>query len=299
MRKVVAATAIAVLSGAILLSDAPDALGQLTPHLVVIMFENKNYSQVVGSPYAPYINDTLIPSGELFTHYYSAAHPSTPNYLILTSGHAAGCVTDTCLVGSDTQENLFHQMDTNSIGWKAYEESMPSACYPTDLGKYIAHHNPPLYFSNLGGQSLGSSCMTNDVPYAQLSTDIGSGSFPAFSFVAPDKFDDMHNDQKGADPTCKLGSAIPDEVCQGDVWLQANLPTILSDGGQNDVTALIVWDEASKDGSGGGGQVPLILVGPNVTAGSQQNAPFTHYGLENAIAGWFGLPELHPAVPSL
>jgi Phosphoesterase family len=296
--KIIYAISAFVLFGTLVLGGGAvqSALGQTTPHLVIIVFENKNYSQVIGSPYAPYINNTLLPEAQLFTHYYSPTHSSLPNYLIITSGDNAGCVTDLCPVGFDAGENLFHQMDGAAISWKAYLESMPSACYPADKGRYLVRHNPPVYYSNLGTSGDGT-CATNDVQFSQMASDLTAQTLPAFSYVAPNKFNDMHNDQK--QPPCQVGLQSEDEVCQGDTWLSKNLPTILSDGGLNDVTAVLAWDEAATDNSEGGGLTPLIVVGPNACQGCTQDAPFNHYGLEDAIADWFGLPELHPAVPAL
>jgi hypothetical protein len=51
-------------------------------------------------------------------------------------------VADNCPVGFDTDENLFHQMDTADVSWKVYAESMPSNCYPANNGAYLVRHNP-------------------------------------------------------------------------------------------------------------------------------------------------------------
>jgi hypothetical protein len=41
--------------------------------IVLIVMENKDYSAVVGSPGAPYLNGTLIPIGRLFTNYHGVS----------------------------------------------------------------------------------------------------------------------------------------------------------------------------------------------------------------------------------
>ena len=53
-------------------------------HVVVVMEENHNYSEIMGSSQAPYIN-TLASMGAVFTHSYGVSHPSEPNYLALFS----------------------------------------------------------------------------------------------------------------------------------------------------------------------------------------------------------------------
>jgi len=43
-------------------------------HVVVMVFENRSYGQVIGSPAAPTFNP-LARSGALLTRYYAIAHP--------------------------------------------------------------------------------------------------------------------------------------------------------------------------------------------------------------------------------
>src|ERR1041384_3085197 len=64
-------------------------------HVVIVFFENKNYSQVVASPDAPYINSLLDDSCvAIFTQFYSFGHPSQPNYLMFFSGSNQGVKND-------------------------------------------------------------------------------------------------------------------------------------------------------------------------------------------------------------
>ncbi|MGE5435508.1 MAG: phosphoesterase, partial [Candidatus Doudnabacteria bacterium] len=58
-------------------------------HVVWIVFENKQYSQIIGSPNAPYINKVANQCG-LATNFYAEAHPSLPNYIAMTSGSTQG-----------------------------------------------------------------------------------------------------------------------------------------------------------------------------------------------------------------
>lgn len=268
----------------------PSALGASTPHLVIIVMENKEYSTVVGSSAAPYINGTLIPESRVFTQYYAEEHPSLPNYLLLTSAGSAGCVADNCPVGFDTEENLFHQMDTAGVSWKVYAESMPSNCYTANKGAYLVRHNPPPYFANL------TTCGTKDVPFTQFATDLEAG-LPSFSFITPNKYNDMHTDQNTA--ACSLANTTLDKVCQGDRWLMQNLPPLLALNDDaspgNDVTVILTFDEGSTKLSGGG-RVLTLVTGPNVTPGLN-NTMFGHLGLLNAMEDWLGLPRLHPTVP--
>ncbi|MGA9856770.1 MAG: hypothetical protein WBQ18_02845, partial [Solirubrobacteraceae bacterium] len=62
-------------------------------HVVWILMENKNYSSVVGSGQAPYINRLAHRYG-LATNYSGISHPSLPNYIALTSGSDQGISDD-------------------------------------------------------------------------------------------------------------------------------------------------------------------------------------------------------------
>jgi acid phosphatase len=277
---------------------SPDSALGATPganHLAVIVLENKSYAQVVGNQNAPYINNTLIPTGRLFTAYYAAFHPSLPDYLAITSGSNSGCVIDGCPRNSIPGPSLFSEMNAAGISWRVYAESMTTNCKQGNLGAYLVRHNPPPYYQSLGA-SGDKTCSKNDVPYTQLATDIGSGTLPRFLWVTPNMYDDMHTDQQAA--PCALGNAIQDEICQGDTWLSNNLPAILSDGGRNDVAAVITWDEG-VGAAGGAGQVPTIEVGAGVPGGVQVSTPMTHYGLANGIAAWLGVPPFVAAAAAL
>src|SRR5215813_14410339 len=62
-------------------------------HVVVIVMENKEYSAIIGSPDAPYIN-SLANNNALATSYYANEHPSLPNYLDMVAGSDMGVKDD-------------------------------------------------------------------------------------------------------------------------------------------------------------------------------------------------------------
>ena len=272
------------------------ALGTPSSHLVVISMENKERSQVVGSSSAPYINHTLIPASQTFDQYYAITHPSLPNYLALTSGSFQACTTDSCPTGSITGENLFSQLSGARISWKVYSESMTTNCQTKDGGPYLARHNPAVYYANLTLTKGDGTCGINDVPFTQLATDLAAGTLPSFAWITPNQFNDMHA-AKSTGP-CTSSWNTKAEVCQGDQWLAANLPAILSDGGANDVTVLIVWDEGSTS-LGGGGHTLMIETGAGVCLGCADASNINDYGVLSGIEDWFALPELGPRSPNL
>src|SRR5260221_1940676 len=66
--------------------QTPVAAGQPTfSHVVLVVEENHSYSEVIGNASMPYLNSLASQYG-LATQYFADAHPSLPNYLVLTTG---------------------------------------------------------------------------------------------------------------------------------------------------------------------------------------------------------------------
>jgi hypothetical protein len=66
--------------------------GSSTPrvdHVFVVVEENHAYSQIIGSPDAPYWN-FLASEGASLTDFHGLTHPSLPNYLALIGGSTFG-----------------------------------------------------------------------------------------------------------------------------------------------------------------------------------------------------------------
>src|SRR6266436_4720083 len=73
-------------SGSSVQVQTPVPAGQPTfSHVVLVVEENHSYSEVIGNASMPYIN-SLAPQYGLAAQYFADAHPSLPNYLLLTTG---------------------------------------------------------------------------------------------------------------------------------------------------------------------------------------------------------------------
>jgi phospholipase C len=258
-------------------------------HVIWILMENHSYGDIIGNTsQAPYINSLATECG-LATNYHNLSHPSLPNYVGMTSGLAVKQLkvfVNDCSPSkrcSTPAPSIFGQGET----WKAYEESMPTNCGPSNSGEYAVRHNPPPYYTTLTG------CATNDVPFPQLATDLANNTLPAFSFVTPNLISDMHDGT----------------IAQGDAWLASNLPTILnsSEYTSGSTAVFITWDE----GAGGKGgedcstnttdtscQVATIVISPSTPAGATSATLFNHYSLLGTTEGLLGLPALGQASSS-
>jgi len=237
-------------------------------HVIWIWMENHSYGDIAGNrTQAPYLN-ALVSECGLATNYHNVSHPSLPNYLAATSGRGRGGLPalswldcSPSVVCHTSAASIFGQGET----WKAYQESMPSACAGSNSGEYAVRHNPPPYYEKLSG------CASHDVPYTQLATDLAAGALPAFSFITPNLIHDMHD-----------GS-----IAQGDAWLASHLPAILNSAAYRagNTAIFITWDEGAGGKTGEDGaasatdascRVATIVVSPSTPAGATSATLFNH-----------------------
>src|SRR5579884_4147748 len=182
----VLAATLAPGGGALLAAPAVPAFD----HIVVIVMENHAEAEIIGNlRQAPYINQLASQYG-LAANYSGIAHPSLPNYLALTGGSTFGVSDDcqTCFV--DAPNLVADRVAPSGRTWKAYMESMPSACTLGDSGEYAQRHDPFVYYNDI---RLTAQC-SNVVPFSALSADLASASTtPNYVWITPNLCDDMHN----------------------------------------------------------------------------------------------------------
>jgi hypothetical protein len=231
-------------------------------HVVWILMENKDYSSVLGSGSAPYVNRLAHRYG-VATDYSAISHPSLPNYIALTSGSDQGI--------SDDSDPSSHRLSVPSIfsqlpggGSRSLEQGMPSDCAKGDSGEYAVRHNPEAYYAN-----LGQECASYDVPF---------GAKPnlsaRFTFVTPNLINDMHD-----------GS-----ISDGDRFLQSYVPALMATPQYKarNTVIFITWDESE---GGSSNRVPCVVISP-FTHGVRDGTPYTHYSLLRTTQALLGLPLL-------
>jgi phosphatidylinositol-3-phosphatase len=245
-------------------------------HIVLVLMENHDYDQVIGSPDAPYING--LAGQYALADNYGLRHPSLPNYLALLGGDTFG-VTNDCTRCFVDALNLVDVLEANGRTWKSYQEDLPRPCFlGSSSGGYVIRHNPFVYFRDI--REDAKRCQ-QVVPLSRFSEDLQTGQLPNFAWVTPNLENDMHD-----------GS-----VAQGDQWLAAFLPPILaSDAWRQNGLVLVTWDEGRGDegccGGAVGGHTPLLVLTPEGKPGYHSPAPVTPYGVLRTIEDLWGLPYL-------
>jgi len=223
--------------------QVPVPSGQPTfAHVAVVVLENHSYSEVIGNTSMPYLNGLAQQYG-LAAQYYADAHPSLPNYFMLTTGKTE--TPDDNFTGTISDDNVGRELTKAGKSWKCYAESLPSAGYlGADVYPYARRHNPFTYFSDF--QNNAAAAANNLVPFTQFAADLGNNALPQYSFIVPDMMDDAHDGT----------------LAQADTWLQQNIgPLISSSAFQSSGLLIITFDEGSQsDVTNGGGQVATIIV---------------------------------------
>ena len=252
-------------------------------HVVLVVEENHSYSEVIGNPSMPYFNSLASQYG-LATQYFADAHPSLPNYLMLTTGLTE--TFDDNFVGTISDDNVVRELVKAGKTWKSYAESLPSPGYVGgDSGLYFQRHNPVTYLSDVQNDS---SQAANIVPFTQFATDLANHALPQYSFVAPNIMDDAHT-----------GS-----LAQADTWLQTNIaPLIASPAFQSDGLLIITFDEGDQtDLNHGGGQVATLMIGSTVKKGFQSVILYQHQStlrLILASSGVNNFPGMAATAPDM
>ncbi len=247
---------------------APPAASVEARQVVLVVLENQNYADVVGSADAPYLN-SLMAQGTLATNYYANSHPSMGNYFMLTAGNLVS--TDDAYSGTVSPPEIVSALTAAGKSWKVYAEGIPAAGYTGgSTGVYLKHHNPFAYFTDVEGTAEAN----NIVPFSQLATD-ASGTLANFVMVVPNIYDSGHDCvPTGANCTTAV------EVQQADAWLQSTLLLIL---GNADFKAsgllAVTFDEWATDNTNGGGLVATVLLGTNVKAGYLATGMYQHQSL--------------------
>jgi len=239
-------------------------------HVIWIWMENESYSQVVGSPSAPYLS-TLAGECGIATDYSAVSHPSLPNYIAATSGSTWGIADDGPPASHPvSRPSIFTQVRAEGSTWRSYEESMPSNCDLASSGAYAVKHNPAAYFTG-----IRAACTRWDVPLGTITSgpfasDLRRKRFPIFAFVTPNLCHDMHD--------CS--------VATGDAWLRRWVALIVAspEYRSGKTVLFITFDEGA-----GSNRVATVVVSPSTRAATRSSTSFDHYSLLKTTEALLGM----------
>jgi hypothetical protein len=226
-------------------------------HVVVAVFENMTYNQVIGNSGAPYFN-TLAQGGASFSQSVAEAYPGQPNYLAMFSGDTQGVTDDSC-PHTFTTPNLGGDLIAAGLTFTGYAED------PQPFGPGVCNRVPWTDFSNVPAAATQSF-----TAFPQTSTS-NFAALPAVSFVIPTLCHDMS--------TCAITT--------GNAWLQNRLSAYAQWALANDSLLIITF---AQDNGSGGNHIPTIFYGANVKPGTYSE-PINHYNVLRTIEDAYGLPH--------
>jgi hypothetical protein len=255
-------------------------------HVALLVMENEEYGDIIGSPQTPYIN-RLATNGALATEMYAVSHPSLPNYLAMTMGSTFQISSD-CTDCTVHAQGLADELAVAHVSWRAYEEGLPRPCFTgAGAGDYAKKHDPFAYDTNV---TRDPAQCDRIVPLNRLSADERAHTLPAFSFITPNLCDDMHD--------CAPAT--------GDHFLARLVPSLLRALGPRGLL-ILSWDEGTTDDGccrlASGGHVATILAGGAVRAGARMRTPVDGYSILQTVEDLLGVERLRgaacPCTPSL
>ncbi len=279
-------------------------------HVVLVIDENKNDTEIRNSALAPYINNVLLPGSADLTHFVAEQHPSQPNYLQFFSGSDQGVKQDG-LPGTPAEPgtlaapppfhtpNLGREILNSGHTFAAFSESLPSVGFTGEafsndpaLNEYVRKHNPTVdWQDDTATQASNPNALPSSVNRAFSdfpTTDAGFAGLPSFSLVVPNEQNDMHD-----------GS-----IQQGDSWLQNNIEPYRQWALSHNSLLIFTFDESDLGAlqNDPNNQIITAISGQNVIVGkytedaiarfkiSQAASPDTainHYNLLRTIEGAF------------
>ena len=265
-------------------------------HIVIVIEENKDYSEVVGNKDAPYINSVLVREGANLTQMFAEEHSSEGNYFWFFSGSNQNVGYNDDIPNSRSNPdypfqsaNLGQQLIEKGYTFKGYAESLPEIGDTVSSAKdYARKHVPWISFGNLPDGNTEAT--STNLQFAQFPADFSK--LPTVSIVIPNLIDDMHSGPKDS------------RVRNGDAWLKENIDKYYQWAKKHNSLLIITFDEDDNKIHYSGltdpastqkeikNCIPTIIAGAHIKHGDYpEGIGVTHVNLLHTLEAIYGLPK--------
>ncbi len=280
-------------SGGGVSSDTP-CVGASAPsqwkHIIVVMFENHTWSEVVGSS-SPYITGLINKCGAAYSGSNGTTqknnwhdgnfnvdgttngnYNSKPSYATLTNGLSPTVhgLTDDTYSTTTSVDNIYKQLIASGKNGKDYYSGSASSTPCSGSNFSGAYHDAIRYYT----PTIGSAyCNSHDVPISTFMNDV-NGTLPEFSLILPTNGENMHDNS----------------VSSGDTWAKNFLNPIFDSARykSGDTAVFFLFDEETP--------IPNALVAPSIKPGSKvpspSGNPISHFSATRTWTEMLGLPPL-------
>ena len=282
-------------------------------HVYMVYMENKGYSDIVGSPNAPFLN-SLINAYGLADNYYALTHGSLPNYYPIVGGTDFGITYNckTACIDSTSIATLVSNIDDAGKTWRSYAQGLTPGADPlVSSGEYAADETPFPAFTSIADNP--DYARAHILPLEQMAIDLQSASTaPNYAWFAADE------NFAGEGPVNSLVGLLKFAFNQIDPrhqynvpaldqFLSETVPTIMNSAVWNDVAEksvlVVTFDEDNNNldlgfGNEGNHIVTVVIPSPGAVAAGMRSGPFiasnhyNHYSLLRMIEDSLGLPSL-------
>lgn len=254
-------------------------------HIVVLMDENRAYSEIVGNTNdAPYLN-SLLPIAANFTDSHAEQHPTDPNYLFFFSGDNQGITGNSIPTNLPfTTPNLAAQLLNAGYTFVDYAEDLPFTGDTTPVvngphGTYYEEENVAGYWISTNQPPPS----TNNLPPIVLQplTNWPAADFrqlPNIAFVHSVEENDMH---EGLWPNSSI------TISNGDFWIRATLESYIKWAMTNNSLFIFTYDESSSLSPDN--QIPTFFIGPMIRPGNYTNT-INHFNVLRTLEDIYHLP---------
>ncbi|HET8598698.1 MAG TPA: fibronectin type III domain-containing protein [Segeticoccus sp.] len=250
-------------------------------HVVMLIFENKARSQVMGQSYAPYLNSLADKCGQA-TNMQALSNTSLANYIALTSGYTGHPTEITAnkapSVWPQDSISIFEQLGTQS---RELSEDAGGNCWTSNKPTtFTVTHTPFPYYTR-----TAALCKTQDVPLGST-PDLSA----KFTLVTPNKAHIMHRDPSQPNLTTAQKVAI------GDQWASTFVPKVLASPQYQagDTVLIIGFDEGNSRTF----NIPFIVVSPYTPVGYTTSVRLDHYSTLKGVQQMLNLSLLGNAATS-
>lgn len=233
-------------------------------HVVVVIEENRGYSQIMDKLKSDSYIHALMKRGALFTRSYGVSHPSQPNYLAIFSGSTQAVTSNACPYIFDS-DNFATRLLDRGLSFASYAESLPEVGdMVCTSGAYQRKHNPLV---NWQGSRLPAEMNKRFSDFPRHFADL-----PTVSFVIPDQSHDMHD-----------GSFYT-----ADEWLKTHIAPYVDWAIQHNSLLILTWDE---DNYLEGNRIVTLLAGQMIKP-EKSDQHINHYNVLRTLLGFYNLPPL-------
>jgi hypothetical protein len=324
----VLAASIGALSLAAATNSRPTALDLAVPryaHVFVIMEENKDYGEIIGSSDAPAITHLAREYGNA-TNFFAETHPSQPNYVALIGGYTYGLRDDDpyfckphaanrACEGSNEPgypnhtidaPNLATQLQAAHVTWKAYLESIPApGSLVASAGRYVSKHSGFINFESVQRDPHRAQHL---VDFRQMYADLRSAHAPNFALIIPNVCNEMHGASGAGTPQDCEYSQLGKLIWRGDRNVATIVRAIVASPlwrAKGNAAIVVTFDEddswphydyrgccgndPSDPANRGGGHIATVVITNHGPRHVSDATPYSHYSLLRTIEDAFGI----------